>query len=185
MIKDNQSLKGVKSRFGNPIKVYDDGSGPLWVYREFLGIVGIVRCQTESDAWDCVCDEILTPVPLEDIKASPEDYYVCERDYHCKAPKDYEKGLCWCSYAEHSEYRRCWKCKQFYTPDQQKACNCTDRRELPNEVYLSLAEGCHYMPNFGGTSGIVQTDLNGSILEELTKEQVKEWEITLEIEEDE
>lgn len=182
-MKDSQTLKSAKNRFSRPIKIYDDGFGPLWVYRESLGVVGIVRSQTESDAWDCVLDEILAPVPVEDIKASPEDYYVCEREYHCPAPKDYCKGICHCSEPKYSYTRTCWKCRQFRTPDEQKACNCTDSKEL-STVYLALAEGYHYMPNSSNSSGIVGTDLNGSYLEILTDELQKGLEIILELEED-
>ncbi len=182
-MKDSQTLKSAKNRFSRPIKIYDDGFGPLWVYRESLGVVGIVRSQTESDAWDCILDEILTPVPLEDIKASPEDYYVCERDYHCPAPKDYQAGHCLCSKIEHSATRECWKCRQFHTPQQKAECDCIKRTEL-DPVYLSLAEGYHYMPNSSNSSGIVGTDLNGSYLEILTDELQKGLEIILELVED-
>lgn len=184
MISDNQTLKSAKSEFGHDIKVYDDGFGPLWIYQESSGLVGIVRASSYEDAWDCILDEILTPVASDELRDSPEDFYVCERDYHCPAPKDYDKGLCLCSLAEHSEARRCWKCRQLYTPDQQKACNCA-YPITSRPVYLTLAEGFHYMPNASGTSGIVSEDLNGSSLRELDDELQELLKISLTIEDEE
>ncbi len=184
MIKDSQTLKSAKSEFGHDIKVYDDGFGPLWVYQESLGVVGLVRALSYEEAWDSVLDEILTPVPSDELRDFPGDFYVCGRDYHCPAPKIYSRGVCLCSLAVHSEARRCWKCKQFHTPDQQKACNCTELKSL-DPVYLTLAEGLHYMPNASGTSGIVSEDLNGSHLSELTDELQESLKISLTIEDEE
>ena len=181
MITNDQTLTGAKTRFGTEIKTYDDGFGPLWVSRNTLGVDGIVRAQTFESADSCVRDEILPVVPLEDIQADPSEYYVCERDYHCEAPKDYTGGFCLCSKAENAEYRTCWKCRQ-HVHDHTK-CDCTKAVELPHEVCLTLAEGYQYQDNFTG-SGIVSIDLNGQYLDELTPELVKELEITLTIEND-
>lgn len=49
----------INTRFGNPIKSYDDGFGPLWIMRDSMGIVGIVRAQTWEDAHEIFVDEIL------------------------------------------------------------------------------------------------------------------------------
>ena len=37
-ITDEHTISAVKSRFGNDIRFWDEGSGPLWIYRETLGI---------------------------------------------------------------------------------------------------------------------------------------------------
>ena len=68
MIQFEQYLDSATNRWDNPIKVYDDGIGPLWVYRNSLGIVGIVRAQTWEDAYDTILDEILVPLSPEDVE---------------------------------------------------------------------------------------------------------------------
>lgn len=185
MITDEQELVSVTNQWGREQKIYDDGFGPLWVYRESLGVMGIVRAQSYESAWDCVLDEILAPVPSDEITESPDDFYVCERDYHCGAPKNYSEGKCLCSLAEHSEFRECWRCRQ--QPHRARIegdwdheyLGCTERKALANEVYLGLAEGYEYQPNSGGTSGIVGTDLNGNALDVLTKDLAEHLELTV------
>jgi len=51
---DNRSWK-VKEG----VRYWDDGFGPLWVYEESFGIVGVVRARTEEEAYLCVEDEIM------------------------------------------------------------------------------------------------------------------------------
>lgn len=52
---------------GYAIKYYDDGDGGLWVYRDTSGVVGIVRAKTWEDAYECVLDEILNPIPQDEV----------------------------------------------------------------------------------------------------------------------
>ena len=190
MITDNLSLvraytqrRDSQSRYGfgpeYEIKAYQDSSwGSLWLYRDTLGIRGIVRADSWESAYESVLDEILTPVSLEDMKADPESYFVCERDYHCTAPKDYDNGLCLCSKAEHSDCRLCWKCRQQVSGHNSAECKCTERRERET-VYLTTAECVHWQPNAGEGSGLVETDLNGDYLDQLTPELAAECNITL------
>lgn len=55
------------TRFDSPIRYYDDGFGPLWIMRDSMGIVGIVRCQSWHDAWSIVEDEFLPVVPRDEL----------------------------------------------------------------------------------------------------------------------
>lgn len=55
------------TQYGSPIKYYDDGMGPLWIMRDSMGIVGIVRAQTWHDAYSIVEDEFLPTVEPTDI----------------------------------------------------------------------------------------------------------------------
>lgn len=55
----------------HPVRFWDDGIGPLWLYRSADGDMGIVRAQTFEDAYDCVLDEILKPIPADEV---PEAY---------------------------------------------------------------------------------------------------------------
>lgn len=82
MINDDQTLNGATSRFGNPIKVWDDGFGPLWIHRESLGVRGIVRAHTREDAWECVFDEILMPIPEGDVAEAFNENGELHEGYH-------------------------------------------------------------------------------------------------------
>jgi hypothetical protein len=71
LITDDQELVSAATRYGTPIKTYDDGSGPLYAYRDASGLVGLVRALDWDWAWEIVEDEILTPIPDDEI---PEAY---------------------------------------------------------------------------------------------------------------
>jgi hypothetical protein len=124
--KPHTSLVGACSRFGNPYRTCDDGFGPLWVYRESLGILGIVRAQTWEDAFGCVLDAIMSDADETD----PENWAGAETG------------------------------------------------ELP--------EGIHFRPSGpptvnGLNSGLASEDLNGSLLDPLTVEFLREHEIRLQL----
>ncbi len=59
-LSDETRLTGARSRFGHPIRIYDDGFGPLWIHRDSMGISGIVRAQTWEDAYG-VCEDEFFP----------------------------------------------------------------------------------------------------------------------------
>ena len=67
LIHDDQSLRGAWTRHGSPIQAYDDGYGSLWVYRDSMGITGIVRAQTWDDAYEIVLDEFLKPIDQGEV----------------------------------------------------------------------------------------------------------------------
>ncbi len=56
-----------KSRFGSVVRYYDDGMGPLFVMRDSMGIIGIVRAMSWEDAYSIVEDEFLHVVPADEI----------------------------------------------------------------------------------------------------------------------
>lgn len=70
-LDDNQSLLSATGRFGHSIPTYDDGWGTLYIARDSMGIVGIVRAQTYVDAWSIVEDEFL---PSADDEAFEKDF---------------------------------------------------------------------------------------------------------------
>lgn len=52
---------------GEPLaRQWDDGFGPLWVYRDAGGLIGVVRATTWEDAYSCVVDEIMDDGTWED-----------------------------------------------------------------------------------------------------------------------
>ena len=57
------------------LRTWDDGFGPLWVYLESLGPVGVVRARTWEDAYACVVDEI-----MDDADPSDPDTYARSYD---------------------------------------------------------------------------------------------------------
>ena len=67
LITDDQEIVSATTRYGSPIKVYDDGTGPLYAYRDAGGLVGLVRALSWHDAWEIVEDEILEPIPEEEV----------------------------------------------------------------------------------------------------------------------
>lgn len=71
-ITDEQSLVGAKYGLGqHDLDIWDDGFGPLWIYRESLGPCGIVRAKTWEDAYNCVIDEIMDDADPEDPENHP------------------------------------------------------------------------------------------------------------------
>ena len=148
MIQDSESLKSVKTKWDDSVKIYDDGMGPLWVYQETFGVVGVVRAMSFEDAFECVCDEILTPIPLADV-AEAHEWDGCDSDSSCEG-KMKDDG------------------------------HCTKHEDS----YRNLGESYYYMPNAHTSSGIVETDLNGWYLQELTEELAKTLELTIELTEE-
>lgn len=72
MINNNQSLVSASTQ-GGSVRIWDDGFGPLWVYRETLGVKGVVRARVYSVALDCVIDEIMDDPDPEDVKRITEE----------------------------------------------------------------------------------------------------------------
>jgi hypothetical protein len=72
-MKDNQTLISAATRFGNPIPVYDDGYGPLWIHRDSMGISGIVRARTWEDAYG-ICEDEFFPAATETEAGFVADY---------------------------------------------------------------------------------------------------------------
>jgi len=69
MIRDGDNFLGAS--YGDlryPMRIHDDGYGPLWIYLETLGPFGIVRAQTWEDAHTIVQDEIQDTATWEEIE---------------------------------------------------------------------------------------------------------------------
>lgn len=70
LINDEQTLTGAKTRLGNPIRVYDDGYGSLYIHRDSMGISGIVRARTWEDAYE-ICEDEFFPSADEGAFVEP------------------------------------------------------------------------------------------------------------------
>ena len=82
MITDEQSLVGARSQWGSEITIYDDGFGPLWIMRDSLGIVGIIRAQSWEIAWEIAEDEFF-PEASETIADFEREYGMQWFDNEC------------------------------------------------------------------------------------------------------
>jgi hypothetical protein len=72
VITDDQSLKSVTNSYGRSLPVWDDGFGPLWIYRDSTGVVGIVRAESWEKAYECVVDEIMPDADPTDPDNAPD-----------------------------------------------------------------------------------------------------------------
>lgn len=153
---------------GDPTKVYDDGSGPVWAYEESFGILGIVRADTFQSAWEIVTDEILEPISEEDVL---EAYGFDIREL----PKVGQFSLSTYTLHDESEYPAVLV--GHYT--SHGAANEVAHYLLKTSD-RNLQEGYEYQSNASGT-GIVQMDLNHHNLVQVTQEYLDERGITLEI----
>ena len=83
-ITDSVRLTGAVNQWNRAIPTYDDGSGTLYVFRESMGVSGIVRADTWETAWDIAMDEFTAEA--DDTVA---DF---ERDYG----PDWSENDLWC-----------------------------------------------------------------------------------------
>ncbi len=177
MINDEQTLIGARqmhpwNEYGTPITIYDDGFGPLWLYREAGGLQGIVRAQSWEAAYEICQDEIMTRVPQEEVIEAYGFYVLPSKMLENLS---YEAGP-----LAHVAMRDCGeRLAEFNTRDEaEKYCLDTIQREE-----CELVEGYEYQPNATGT-GIVSFDLNGQDLVQLTPELAERLEIRIQISED-
>ena len=166
LITDEQELLGARTRFDNPIKTYDDGFGPLWVYRESLGVVGVVRAQNWESADSIVGDEILTPIPEDDMIEAYGFYVIPEE------PLNLAVSRWWDAMKGDGEHLARFK------TEQEAMEHCARQIVLDQP---DLVDGYKFQDNATG-SGIVLEDVNGSSLDLLTPELLHELQITLQIE---
>lgn len=169
LITDEQTLESAKQR-NHAIPIYDDCSGQLWVHRNEYGVCRVIRAGSWEDAYDIVLDES-PPIPLEDV---PEAYngFDLFADEVCKA-NGIEKtpSPAWSHVVDFcSKWLPVWwdiKCRQWQE----------------EETYPELDESYTNQPNATG-SGIVWIG-HSWLLELLTREDCKNWELELVITDDE
>jgi len=73
LISDTQQLRGAKTQYGSDIQTYDDGFGPLWIMRDSMDIMGIVRAQTWEDAYS-ICEDEFFPEADDTIEELIAEY---------------------------------------------------------------------------------------------------------------
>jgi hypothetical protein len=177
LIKDDQVLVGAKSRFGNDIKIYDDGYGPLWIMRDSMGIMGIIRAQTFEDAYGIAEDELFPEASetVEELKKEYSTIYLSGREL-------------WNHWMNRPPFDK-WKWSDLSEEGQKKVLATPGRNipylgELPDHPCFQEAYG--FRPSGPNATdkinhGIYAKDLNGESLDRLSSKMLKDWEITLEI----
>lgn len=75
LIQDDQTLVSVTNRYDRELPVYDDGFGKLYVYRDSMGIRGVVRAMSWEDAFEIAVDEFLPVVTYTDELAEIEQHF--------------------------------------------------------------------------------------------------------------
>ena len=133
-----------KTVWERAVRYYDDGYGPLWVFSNTGGVVGIVRAQTDGDAYNIVVDEFLPVVAADEV----HEAYGC---YDKLRDVLVERG--------HEDDRHLRTFCSEYAPVLMSFDGWGDSMEP--------IEGYSYQSNSTG-SGIVSHDLNGELLEPLT-----------------
>lgn len=188
LIQDEQTFDGAKTQFGSQIKTYDDGNGPLFIMRDSMGILGIVRADSWESAFSIAEDEFF-PEATETIEE-------IQREYNFK--REYKKVIR-CA-IEDSEIHDCLKAGEKFA----SMADYTDNGKLPEGAFLrwetietaaddasAFVENELFQESFGlrpngpnGSDtlkhGIYSKDLNGVFLDLLTAEMVEALGLTLE-----
>ena len=178
-MNDELTLVGARTKYGTQLHVYDDGFGPVWLYREADGLTGVVRARTWESAYEICQDEIMTLVPEDEVHEAYGLYTITHNNkiYLCPDMELPSTVTRWESFNNEIPGRVVigW----FNTMHQvRRAC---ERIIEDNE--LDLIDGYEYQPNATGT-GIVSTCLNGQELEPLTADLRSELGITLQVTQD-
>ena len=179
LIKDGESLVSAK-RGDYEIPTYDDGFGALYVHRNSIGISGIVRAQTWTDAYS-ICEDEFFPEADETVDELIKEYGF--KREHKKVVRD-SNGERFATHDDYLPFGNLSNALQFVrwdlveTPDT----DAWTENELFQESFGFRPNG----PNNKDTlnHGIYSKDLNGDSLDRLTPELAKELDIVLDIEYD-
>lgn len=176
LINDAQSLVSAQFHHGTPIQTYDDGFGPLYILRNSMGVVGIIRAQTWEDAYSIAEDEMFPDCDLtmdEIVKeyGFKHDTFKVIRDSNGVERRDelsdYPFENTECSFVR-------WE--TIETPDPE----AWHENELFCEAYGFRPNGARSAEN--PMSFLYAKDLNGESLDLLTPAMVADLGIVLNIE---
>ena len=175
LINDEQSLVSAQFQHGTPIQTYDDGWGPLFILRDSMGIVGIIRAQSWEDAYSIAEDEMFPDCDLTHEEIVKEygfkrDTFKVIRDSNGVERRaessDYPFSETGCSFVR-------WE--TIETPDPEAWID----NELFCEAYGFRNNGRKEAD--GTVSHIYAKDLNGESLDLLTSAMVSDLGIVLNI----
>lgn len=167
LIGYDDSLVSVKTKWGNDVPWYDDGIGPLWVCCNSLGVFGVIRAQDWDAAESIIRDEILKPIP-EDEVLEAYGYTVSCSNGKWKGVYD------WGGWADKTIF--------VIEADTKEEAEVLCKEHM-NDGDAGLVEGYSYQDNFTGT-GIVRHDLNGEQHHLLTLEGLSRYGLVIEAEDE-
>jgi hypothetical protein len=163
LINSDQRLTGCVNSYEREIPVYDDGSGPIWVLEDSLGLTALIRADSFESAFEIAEDEFFSEASdtVEELKKEYSWWEECER----VVDKD---GV----FVE-------WKSTRHEIEDGD-----TDRSFADNKLFQ---EGYGFRPNGPNARdvhkhGIYEKDLNGESLYILTEAERERLELTLKLE---
>ncbi len=176
LVTDEQSIAYIHDRFGHDIRFYDDGYGQLYIMRDSMGIMGIVRARTWEDAYE-ICEDEFFP-------EAGETWEEMTREYSTQYLSGRELWL-----HEHGQHWEDWQALSQAAKDEAYRApgkdvpftqDCTE--------HPCWQESYGFRPNGPNTRdtiqhGIYQKDLNGESLDRLTRALADELGIIIGIEE--
>jgi hypothetical protein len=176
LIIDGQCLDKAMSKYGTEIPTYDDGYGPLWIWRNSLGMGGIVRAADWVDAYS-ICEDEFFPEASETVEELEKEFstqYLSGRELW------FHRGHTWEEWTEATE-------------EMKQKIHAEPGMSVPFTGHFSehpcFQEQYGFRNNGPNTKdvlkhGIYVKDLNGEALDLLTPELLKQLEIKLETSEE-
>jgi hypothetical protein len=195
VIKDNECLESAcYISSSSKIPVYDGGFGPLWIHRNSIGVTGIVRAPTWSDAYS-ICEDEFFPEADETVEELKKEYgfkrvhkavirskvSIPESGRPVQLRANEKFAVYPDDYTDHSQRLPEGMFIRWETVDTPDPDAWTEN-ELFCEAYGFRPNG----PREGDVlnHGIYAKDLNGDQLTPLTSEMLKDLGIMLTIEEE-
>ena len=135
-MNDNQTLNAARTQYGNPIQTYDDGYGPLFILRDSMGILGVIRARTWEDAYSIAEDEFF---PDADEEANAE---LARIEALEDGPERVHAQACWdeaYGYRNHGRSTAEGKTSHIYAHDLNgEALDRTTQEELLTRYNIAL-----------------------------------------------
>lgn len=179
LITDNHKLVSVTNEYGRELPIYDDGDGPLWIFRDTMGIQGIVRATSWEKAFE-ICQDEFYPEASETIEELRKEYnYTIEHIKIIRTNKGEERPATKKDYPKISEMGVSkWEFVRWETRTaKSEDPNAFYDNELFNEQYGFRPSGPNVRDRIG--HGIYQKDLGGESLDLLTKEMIKDLRLSI------
>jgi hypothetical protein len=187
-ITDDEVLAAAKTKHGSSIQVYDDGFGNIYISRDSMGIVGIVRARTWEDAYG-ICQDEFFPEADETMDEIIKEYGFKHENVRIIHPVTVKDGI---AYVNGNEEREATT-KDYELNHgvlfQGQFVRWETKETADPEAWMDNAlfqEAFGFRPNGPNSKdklmhGIYAKDLNGDSLELLTSKLAEDLGITLTI----
>lgn len=181
LITDSQSLVSATYK-GLPLRVYDDGFGPLFIFSQSLGPIGIVRATNWEEAWEICEDEFFdeTDETREELIAK---YNFTRKSVKIIRDANAPNGERKASAFDYVDGKLPLELFLRWDTIETKIDPNEEQVWMDNELFQ---EAYGFRPNGPNSRdvhkhGIYQKDLNGDHLQQLTQSLISELKISLEI----